>query len=105
MAGAAATVAELKATIDELRSELAETKQALETSTDDLIKERKVLKKTRRQLDKSNSYNNDLLQQIEKLSREIQDFRDRKVNVRQVGVQAIAEEILTGASRLDLFNL
>ncbi|XP_046329638.1 angiogenic factor with G patch and FHA domains 1-like isoform X2 [Haliotis rufescens] len=95
MAGDDMEIETLKAKVLELEAELSAVKQELEDAHKEIEKGAKALEKKKRQLETANTYNDDLREQMTALSREIQDFRDKRRTRKEIGLQAVAEEILT----------
>ncbi|XP_067667160.1 angiogenic factor with G patch and FHA domains 1-like isoform X2 [Haliotis asinina] len=95
MAGDDMEIDTLKVKVLELEAELAAVKQELVDAHKAIEKGAKALEKKKRQLETANTYNDDLREQMTALSREIQDFRDRRRTMKDAGLQAVAEEILT----------
>lgn len=91
----------LRAKVLELEAELSAVKQELEDAHKEIEKGAKALEKKKRQLETANTYNDDLCEQMTALSREIQDFRDKQRTRKEIGLQAVAEEILTGIDITD----
>ncbi|XP_071098894.1 angiogenic factor with G patch and FHA domains 1-like isoform X1 [Haliotis cracherodii] len=95
MAGDDMEIETLKTKVLELEAELSAVKQELEDAHKEIEKGAKALEKKKRQLETANTYNDDLREQMTALSREIQDFRDKWRTRKEIGLQAVAEEILT----------
>ncbi|XP_046559013.1 angiogenic factor with G patch and FHA domains 1-like isoform X3 [Haliotis rubra] len=104
MAGDDMEIETLKAKVLELEAELTAVKQELEDAHKEIEKGAKALEKKKRQLETANTYNDDLREQMTALSREIQDFRDRRRTMKEAGLQAVAEEILTELGEKPLPN-
>ena len=72
--------------VHELQNELSSKDKQIESL-------KKELNRIKRQYEQANSYNDDLLKQIETLSKTIQDKRTTN---KSIGIQATAEEIDEG---------